>query len=203
MAIELKKRGEKISLEKTSNNNLGEIVVNLNWNQKKSGSSSFLGKIFGGNKSIDLDLGCLVELTNGEKGVIQALGNAFGSFSSPPYIELDKDDRSGSSDIGENLKINGIKLAQIKRILVYTFIYEGVPNWAEVDGIVTIKRSGSQDIVIRMDEHRNDMVMCALAIIENVNNETFSIERVVQYFKGHQELDAAFGWGLRWVAGHK
>ncbi len=202
MAIELKKKGEKISLQKNANNNLGEIIVNLNWNQKKP-SSSFLGKIFGGNKSVDLDLGCLVELTNGEKGVVQALGNVFGSFTSPPYIQLDKDDRSGMSETGENLRINGNMVSQIRRILVYTFIYEGVPNWAEVDGIVTIKRPGSEDIIIRMDEHRNDMTMCGLALIENINNDTFSIEKVVQYFKGHQELDRAFGWGLRWVAGSK
>jgi tellurite resistance protein TerA len=45
--------------------------------------------------------------------------------------------------------------------------------------------------------------MCAIALIRNVGNETFSIERLVQYFSGHKEMDEAYGWGLRWVAGSK
>ena len=32
------------------------------------------------SKGIDLDLGCLYELADGRKGVIQALGNAFGRW---------------------------------------------------------------------------------------------------------------------------
>ncbi|MDD9271223.1 TerD family protein [Paenibacillus sp. GCM10023248] len=195
--IELKKKGDRISLEKKPPGRLGEILINLNWNQKKS--TGFFGK----SKGIDLDLACLYELKNGEKGVIQALGNRFGSLTREPYIALDGDDRTGSVKTGENIRINGNKLAEFERILVFTFIYEGATTWSEADGVVSIKQDGGPDIEVKLNEHDNRQGMCAIALIRNQNNETFSIERLVQYFSGHKQLDEAFGWGMRWVAGSK
>lgn len=198
--IELKKKGEKINLQKRSGGGLGEILINLNWNQqtKKTG---LWGSSQG--KGVDLDLACLYELKNGQKGLIQALGNKFGSLDRAPYIVLDGDDRTGSVKTGENIRINGAEVAEIKRILVFTFIYEGVSNWSEADGIVTLKQSGGPDIIVRLDEYDNNQRMCAIAMIENQGNETFSIERIVRHFQGHRELDAAFGWGMSWVAASK
>lgn len=196
--IELKKKGDRISLEKKTTGNLGEIVINLNWNQKKKP-----GGFFGKSKGIDLDLACLYELKNGEKGVIQALGNRFGSLNREPYIALDGDDRTGSVTTGENIRINGNKLSEFERILIFTFIYEGATTWSEADGVVSIKQDGGPDIEVKLNEHDNRQGMCAIALIRNQNNETFSIERLVQYFSGHKTLDEAFGWGMRWVAGNK
>ncbi|UQZ34460.1 tellurium resistance protein TerA [Paenibacillus sp. PK3_47] len=194
--IELKKKGDSINLKKSSSG-LGEVLINLNWNQKQGGG------LFSRKGGVDLDLACLYELKNGSKGVVQALGNAFGSLQQPPYVMLDGDDRTGSVTSGENLRINGSKLAEIERILIFSFIYKGVTNWSEADGVVTITQSGGPDIIVNMDEHNNRKGMCAIALIRNVGNETFSIERLVQYFSGHQEMDQAYGWGLRWVAGSK
>lgn len=195
--IELKKKGDRISLEKKPPGKLGEILINLNWNQKRS--TGFFGK----SKGIDLDLACLYELKNGEKGVIQALGNRFGSLTREPYIALDGDDRTGSVKTGENIRINGNKLTEFERILVFTFIYEGATTWSEADGVVSIKQDGGPDVEVKLNEHDNRQGMCAIALIRNQNNETFSIERLVQYFSGHKQLDEAFGWGMRWVAGSK
>lgn len=204
MVVELKKGSRGVVLEKRPNQELGKITVNLNWNQTPQKPKGFLGSVLGGsNKGIDLDLGCLFELKDGKKGSVQALGNTFGSFDSPPFIKLDKDDRTGSSTDGENLFINGAKVAQVNRILVYTFIYEGVPNWSATDGIVTIKPQFGENIQIRLDEHDNSKIMCALVMIENVKNETFGIERLVRYFKGHEEMDRAYNWNMSWRSGSK
>jgi tellurite resistance protein TerA len=200
--IELKKKGDVISLEKKPNQKLGEIRVNLNWSQRAGKSGGFFGKL-AGDKKIDLDVGCLYELKSGQKGVVQALGNAFGSLQQPPYIKLDQDDRSGTVAGGENLTINGDKVVEFRRVLVYAFIYEGVPNWAQADGVVTIYQPGGPDIVVKMDEHSGSKRMCAIALFENQNNETFSIQRLVQYFSGHREMDKEYGWNMRWVAGSK
>ncbi|MDR0558444.1 MAG: TerD family protein [Treponema sp.] len=202
MAIELKK-GARISLEKKSNGALGEMLVNLNWN-KESVKKGFLSSLSGGRgKGIDLDLGCLFELKNGSKGCVQALGNAFGSLSNPPFISLDGDDRTGESAGGENLRINGDKISQFKRILIYTFIYEGAADWKQTNGIVTIKYPGSQDIIIRMDDYSSSQNMCGIALLENSGDETFSVEKLVRFFSGHRDLDRAYGWGMKWVAGSK
>lgn len=45
----------------------------------------------------------MYRLKDGRQGVIQALGNSFGAADQPPYIKLDKDDRSGASANGENM----------------------------------------------------------------------------------------------------
>lgn len=201
MAINLQK-GQKVSLEKKSSAGLGEILVNLNWNArpvKKGLFSAFTG----GGQGIDLDLGCLFELKDGSKGTVQALGNAFGSLNQAPYIALDGDDRTGAAVAGENLRINGNRIADIKRILVYTFIYEGIANWQQADAIVTIKYPGAEDIIVKMDTYNSSDKMCGLALFENLNDQTFSVEKIVQFYPGHQYLDQAFQWGLRWQAGRK
>jgi tellurite resistance protein TerA len=204
MAIELKK-GSKISLEKKGSASLGEILVNLNWNQGGGEKKGFFASLLGGEKKggVDLDLGCLYELKNGQKGAVQALGNAFGTLNAAPYIALDGDDRTGASTEGENLRINGGMVAQIKRILVYTFIYEGAANWKEVDGVVTLKYPGQEDIIVRMDEYGSSQTMCGIAMLENRNDETFTVEKIVRFYDGHEALDRAFGWGMNWVVGSK
>lgn len=201
MAINLQK-GQKVNLKKESSSGLGEILVNLNWNAKPP-KKGFLAGLFSGSSAIDLDLGCLFELKDGRKGAVQALGNAFGSLNHPPYIALDGDDRTGAAANGENLRINGNQIAEIQRILVYTFIYEGVANWKQADGVVTIKYPGAEDLVIHMDDYNSTNRMCGLALLENVNDETFSVEKIVQFYPGHPELDRAFGWGMRWTPGRK
>ena len=198
MAINLQK-GQKVSLKKgASSAGLGEILVNLNWNAKPKG---FLAGLLA--SGIDLDLGCLFELKDGNKGAVQALGNAFGSLNRPPFIALDGDDRTGAAAAGENLRINGNEIKNIQRILVYTFIYEGVANWKQADATVTLKYPGAEDLVVRMDTFNSSNKMCGLVLLENVNDETFSVEKIVQFYPGHQALDAAFGWGMRWQAGRK
>ncbi|MDO3408521.1 TerD family protein [Saccharibacillus sp. CPCC 101409] len=196
--IELTKRGDKISLEKKAgSDSIGEILINLNWNQRAGGG------FFGRTTGVDLDLGCLFELKDGYKGTVQALGRSFGSLNDEPYILLDGDDRTGTRAGGENMRINGAHLRDIKRIVVYAFIYEGAANWAQADGVVTIKQGAGPDIVVRLDEHGSRKGMCAIAMITNVDDQTFSIERLVEYFSGHREVDQAYRWGLRWTTGSK
>jgi tellurite resistance protein TerA len=87
-------------------------------------------------------------------------------------------------------------------VLIFAFIYEGVPNWSHVDAVITIKCSNQPDIEVRLDSHRNDQFMCAIAMLENVNGQ-LRITKLVDYFSGHQQMDHAYGWGLNYVAGSK
>ena len=193
MAVELKK-GQKVNLKKKVT--IGEILINLNWDQPRK-------RFLFTPKPIDLDLGCLYELKNGRKGTVQALGNAFGNLHAEPWIALDGDDRTGANSEGENLRINGAKIADIRRVLVYTFIYEGAANWQTANGVVTLRYPGNEDIIVRMDEYNNARRMCAIALLENNGDDGFSVEKKVAFFDGHPQMDKAFNWGLRWVAGRK
>ena len=196
--IEIKK-GQKVNIKKRGNK-LGEIVINLNWSQS-SAPKGFFDNIFG-SKAIDLDLACLYELQNGEKGAVQALGNLFGSLNYPPYIELDGDDRTGNVDAGETIRVNGRYINEIRRILVYTFIYSGAANWAEARGVVTVRCPDNPELIVRMDDYGSTLRTCAIALLENIGG-TLSVEKVVSFYRDSKEMDDAFSWGLRWTVGRK
>jgi tellurite resistance protein TerA len=181
----------------------GQLRVNLNWNARPSGGGGFFKRLTGGGGAIDLDLGCLYELTDGRKGVVQALGNSFGALDRPPFIQLDADDRSGASTGGENLRINLDQARNIRRILVFAFIYEGVPAWDQADGVVTLFPASGEPIEVRLDETAPGARSCAIALIDNARGD-FEIRREVQYINGAQDaLDRAYGWGMNWQAGRK
>ncbi len=215
--VTLEKRGDKVSLEKRASGGFGRIRVNLNWNQSvgtavaSAPKTGFLNRMFGKGDAkpagIDLDLGCLFELADGQRGGVQALGDAFGDFDRPPYIHLDADDRTGSVSGGENLFINGAKFDQIKRVLVFAFIYDGVANWAATDGVVTIEAPGQAPIEVRLD-NGEDQTMCAIALIEHRGGE-LQVTKLAEYFNqdgkatAHEMLDRRFGFNLRWEEGSK
>ncbi len=196
--ITLDKKGQSVSLEKNADS--GEILINLNWNATPVKSVGLFRQA--SSAGIDLDLACLWEFEQGEIGGIQALGGHFGNLHQFPFIELDQDDRSGSSVGGETLRINMKHLHEFRRILIYTFIYEGVPNWSHVDAVITIKSKDQPDIEIRLDSYRDDQFLCALAMLENVNGR-LQITKLIDYFSGHQQMDRAFGWGLSYAPGSK
>ncbi|CAG1021431.1 General stress protein 16U [Patescibacteria group bacterium] len=196
--VTLDKKGQSFSLEKQE---LSEIIVNLNWNATPVKSMGFF-RNQQATQGIDLDLACLWEFEQGEIGATQALGGHFGNFHQFPFIELDQDDRSGHSIGGETLRINGRYWAEFRRILIFTFIYEGVPNWSHVDAVITIKTKNQPDIEVRLDSYRDDQFLCAIAMLENINNQV-KVTKLVDYFAGHQQMDRAFGWGLNYVAGSK
>lgn len=197
--ITLDKRNPSISLEKKGQS-FGEIVVNLNWHQDSGGGKGFFGRLT--SRKIDLDLGCLFKLRDGRGGAVQALGDTFGSLQQPPYIQLMGDDRSGASAQGEFLHINGQHWNELDRVLLFAMIYQGVPNWAETDAVVTLQTPGQPTLEIRIDSHRSDQRMCALAMLENQSGH-LKVTKLVEYFQDHRFMDQAYGFGLRWVAGSK
>ena len=159
------------------------------------------------SNGIDLDLGCMFELADGRRGIVQALGDCWGSFNHPPFVHLDSDDRSGNNVNGENIFINGDQLSQIKRLLIFTFIYEGVANWTHTNGIVTITTPNQPPVEVKLDNGTNAL-MCAIAMIEN-NGGNLQITKVVEYFEGnrqkmaHEMMNERFGFGLNFKPGSK
>ncbi len=219
--ITLEKRGDKVSLDKRAGAGYGRIRVNLNWNQSGNASANMgadkapptglMGKLFGKQErkasGIDLDIGCLFEMSNGSKSAVQALGNSWGAFDRAPYIHLEADDRTGTVSSGENLYLNGAHFDQLRRVLIYAFIYEGVPNWAATDAVVTIEIPGQPPVEVKLDNGTN-LSMCAIAMLENQGG-TLQVTKLVEYFGGqgritaHQQMDERYGFGLNWSAGRK
>ena len=182
--------------------------MNLNWNARPAGEK--VGLFRSAPQPIDLDLGCLYEFADGSRGVVQALGNA---FSAQPrslrerVIWLDGDDRSGTNSGGENLFINLDHADQISRVMVFALIYEGVPNWAAADGVVTLYPASGPQIEVRLDDSTDGTRICGVAMLEHTgpsSGSELTFRREVRYLKGSQRtLDEAYGFGLRWSVGHK
>ncbi len=192
--VTLEKQGQTVSLQKRGNS-FGEVTINLNWSRGKKG-------FFGGGSAIDLDLGCLYELSDGHKGVVQALGNSFGSYNGPPFIALSGDDRTGDVSQGETIRVNGGQWSAIRRIAIFANIYDGVPNWQATDGVVLVTMPDQPPIEVRMTEGRNDRRLCGIVLIENIGGQ-MKVTRIVDYVRDQQVLDEQLSWGLRWVAGRK
>lgn len=203
MTVSLQK-GQSVSLQK-KNDKYSNVSINLKWNQEAhtppKGVFGFFIGAKNAPKKIDLDLGCLYEMKDGSKSVVQALGNLFGGLNKAPYIQLANDDRTGESKDGEFLTINGEQWDKIKRVLVFAYIYDGISNWNQVDGIVHLK-SDVSDIDIAMDNPVNGQNMCAIAMIENVNGE-MKITKLNEYFPSHREMDVAHGWNMNWHTASK
>ncbi|UYF94762.1 tellurium resistance protein [Rhodococcus aetherivorans] len=205
--ISLTKAAPTVGLAK-SGAERGITQVNLNWSQGGSPAprkQGFLAKLTGGatGRGVDLDLACLYELADGSKGVVQALGNSFGALEKPPFIALDGDDRTGAVSGGETMRIDLGQPERFRRILIFAMIYEGAPNWAAVDGVVTLTPPSGPQIEVRLDSPNNGARICAIAMLQNTGRE-ISVSRLVEYVDGSQsDLDRAYGWGMNWAPGRK
>lgn len=200
--ITLTKASPSINLAKNSSNTFGQIRVNLNWNQGPKKTGGLLASMFSTDTSIDLDLGAYVHLSDGRKDLIQSLDKNFGNYSQPPYIELQGDDRTGAQSDGEWIHINGDHWAEITEILIYAFIYEGSPNWSKTCGIATLHIPDQPPIETRLTEGPDDRGFCVIARLVNINGE-LKVERLDEYFNGHRQADAAYGWDFAWAPGKK
>jgi tellurite resistance protein TerA len=197
--ISLTKENRTVSLKKATSD-FGAITVNLNWNQKPK-NTGLLGGIFGA-KALDLDLACFIEDRSGHKAIVQALGNSFGDFNGFPFVRLRGDDRTGAVTDGEWLDINGHKWSEIKRLLIFAFIYQGAPNWQETDGVVRVTIPDQPEIEVRMNEYGSTSGMCAVLALENVDGQ-IEASREVKFFDGHERMDQEYNWGMRWTTARK
>lgn len=195
--VTLTKDKPTVSLAKKASG-FGQIEINLDWTQTGAQKKSIFGLK---GKAIDLDLGCFFEMSDGAVGAVQALGNTFGHFEQPPFIELAGDDRTGQVTGGEWMRINGSQWHTLRRVLVYAFIYEGAPNWASANGFVRIHMPDQGPIEVHLDETSN-LGMCAVAEIIN-DNGGIKFSRQVKYFQAHPQMSEFYRYPLQWRAGRK
>ncbi|MCH5675150.1 TerD family protein [Streptomyces gilvus] len=207
--VTLTKAAPAVSLAKQGGTS-GAMRVNLNWQVRKqfSGWGSKRGRAVAMHADLDLDLCALYELTDGSKGVVQALGNAFGSLHRPPYIHLDGDDRTGAVESGENLTVNLDHKQDFRRILVFVTIYEGARSFADLHATVTLQPQFGAPIDFSLDECTVPSTVCALALITNTGSDLV-VQREARYLvpergvSPQRTIDHAYGWGMNWTPGRK
>lgn len=215
--VTLTKQTPSVSLTKQGGTR-GALRVNLKWQAHKPdpGRGGKFGKAIAGlsalsaqsGRGLDLDLCALFELADGRKGVVQALGGAFGSLHQPPYIQLDGDDRTGAAASGENLTVNLDHAADLRRVLVFVTIYAGARSFEGVDGTVTLQPQHGAPVEFSLDECTVSSDVCALALITNEGGDLV-VHREARYLvtqrgsSPQRTVDAAYSWGMRWTPGRK
>ncbi|WSN61088.1 TerD domain-containing protein [Streptomyces sp. NBC_01005] len=207
--VTLTKDAPSVSLAKQGGTS-GALRVNLNWEVRKQfkGWGSKLGRAVANHSDLDLDLCALYELTDGRKGVVQALGNAFGALQHPPYIHLDGDDRTGAVATGENLTVNLDHKNELRRVLIFVTIYEGARSFADLHASVTLQPQYGAPIDFSLDECTVPSTVCALALLTN-NGGDLTVQREARYLvpergvSPQRTIDYAYGWGMNWTPGRK
>jgi tellurite resistance protein TerA len=207
--VTLTKAAPSVSLTKQGGTS-GALRVNLNWqvHQQSFGRGGKPGRAVAPHADLDLDLCALYELTDGSKGVVQALGNAFGALDRPPYIHLDGDDRTGAVASGENLTVSLDHQQAFRRILVFVTIYEGARSFADLKATVTLKPQHGAAIDFSLDECTVPSTVCALALITNTGSDLV-VQREARYLvpergvSPQRTVDHAYGWGMNWTPGTK
>ncbi|WP_229900047.1 TerD family protein [Streptomyces hiroshimensis] len=206
--ITLTKAAPAVSLTKQGVTS-GALRVNLTWSSRKPPRGrAGKGKDAALLEDLDLDLSCLWELRNGETGVVHPIGNEYGSFNQPPYVLLDRDDRTGGSGTGENLTVNLDHAAEIKRLLVFVNIYQGAESFTGLDGVATLYPPTGLPIEVHLDECTVPSPVAVIALIENVGGELI-VRREAKYIRvppgmfNQEAVDVEYGWGMSWIAGGK
>jgi tellurite resistance protein TerA len=207
--VTLTKEAPTVSLTKQGGTS-GSMRVNLNWEVRKqfSGWGRKLGRAMALHNDLDLDLCALFELSDGRKGVVQALGNAFGSLQEPPFIHLDGDDRTGAVTSGENLTISLDHARYLRRVLIFVTVYEGARSFANLNATVTLTPQHGAPVDFSLDECTVPSTVCALALITNQGGDLV-VQREARYLvpergvSPQRTVDYAYGWGMQWTPGRK
>ncbi|MFB7653729.1 MULTISPECIES: TerD family protein [unclassified Streptomyces] len=207
--VTLTKAAPSVSLTKQGGTS-GALRVNLNWQVRKqfSGWARKLGRPVAMHDDLDLDLCALYELSNGSKGVVQALGNAFGALDRPPFVHLDGDDRTGAVSTGENLTVSLDHQQYFRRILVFVTIYQGARSFADLHATVTLQPQYGAPVDFSLDECTVPSTVCALALITNTGSDLV-VQREARYLvpergvSPQRTVDHAYGWGMNWTPGRK
>lgn len=181
------------------------ILIGVEWDNILVEQSGFFGKLLkkATSTGVDLDIGCLYELKDGTRGAIQAFGEKFGHFDEPPYIALSGDERTGDAEgHDEYILVNGMHWNEIQRLLVYIYIYDGAPSWAQINPKIILDVPGEDDLVVTLGAYNDALSLCAVGGLENVRGG-IKLTNYTEYFPGHAEMDRAFGFGLEWSDGKK
>lgn len=188
----------------------GTLRVNLRWSgpQDGGGRGPFRRRIeptpapgVAGGPKVDLDLGCLYQFTDGQRGVVQAAGQRNGDFARPPYIRLDRDDRTGSST-GENLFVNMDHRDHFQRVLIFALLAGGSEDLTKVGAVLTLYPTNGPALSLRLEGQSSGKAKSCAAVLIQRSGTEFALRTESRFFPGYQsEIDAAYGWGLHWAPG--
>lgn len=196
----LENKGEQIVLQKRGRPGHGRIVCTLDWVPRSAEPKrGILGGVFGAGKgaTTKFELGCLVELVNGEKGALQTTEKTFGNYDGAPYVQVMGENAAPDAENRKFLHVNGDHLTEIRRLCVYALYDQGAIEWHEARASLAVTVAGHPPVGIRLEQSDNNKAVCAIAMLESQGGH-LQITQLAEYFASHKDLDQRYNWGLRW-----
>jgi len=147
------------------------IEIGVAWDNIQVKEAGFFAKLLkkATKQGVDLDLGCLYEMQDGTRGCLQAFGEKFGAYDAAPFMALSGDERTGDAEGHDELiSLNGAHWSDIKRVLVYIYIYEGAPRWSEINPQIILDVPGENDLIVTLGAHNDALKLCAVGGLENI-----------------------------------
>jgi tellurite resistance protein TerA len=170
----------------------GSLRINMHWTPRTAPPAT-PGAVR--TAQFDVDLGCLFELGDGSRGVVQSLGGLRGAFERAPFVQLDRDDRAGSA-VGENLFVNLDRADRLRRVVAFVYAHNGPLAAARV--WVDFHPAAGSGFRIDLEHVPADTHACAVALL-TFGAGRVSVHREVRFVPGFQaDVDRAYGFGLRW-----
>jgi tellurite resistance protein TerA len=180
----------------------GAMHLTLGWSNQPTDPRSVRAGI---KRSTDVHFGCLWEMTNGESGVIQSLGD--GSDHAPGHgstvLRLGPRGETG----GETLTLALAQARRLKRLVLFVYAYSRTPEWGPLAPVLVVELKGAT-VEMRLDREA-DIVdaaepagsVCVLASLHRVGGDLV-LRREAEMLYGQQSVAAeAFGWDLVWADG--
>ena len=118
----------------------------------------------------------------------------------PPYTWHNGDDRGKSSLSSESISINPLGLGEIKRILVYSFIYGGAASWKDTNAVVKVDVPGIETVEVKLNQQSTDLKFCAIAELE-LSDDSINVSKLEKFYKGHKDSAAAYGYNFDFSKG--
>lgn len=174
--------------------NMPDIKVNLLWHGFVEEHVSGLFKKKTKYRAVlpDYDMCCVYEMLDGTTGIIDSKIDLFGDYDNFPFVNVDKDDKSGNSVDGETITVNGNKLSEFNKIVIYARISDWSDNWNKTDSKIICKFGSNLNEEIIMNEfEETDNIYGIISII--LNDGYYEFSSVNKFYPDSQSLIDDFG----------
>ncbi|MGI0115502.1 TerD family protein [Zooshikella sp. RANM57] len=167
-----------------------DFLITLSWKDKLNPHDP-INNVLDFGPVNDLRIGAFYELRNGQRGLVQSYGEAQGSYYGVPYIQA----ISNEDQRIQQLQLNTQYWHKSYRILVYCFILEGLSQWNKLGASIDFNNLDQ----IRISSYRCDQPLCAVAMIERVEQQ-YKLTPLIEFFDSLVAMDQAYGWQLPWYS---
>lgn len=180
----------------------GALHLTLGWSNQPTDQRSARAGL---KRSTDVHLGCLWEMSDGDSGVVQSLGQGPDHAPGHGATVIRLGPRSETE--GETVTVALAQVHRLKRLVLFVYAYSRTPEWGPLAPVLVAEVKGAT-IEMRLDREADTVdpadpagSVFVMASIHRVRDELV-VRREAEMLSGQQAVAAkAYGWDLAWADG--